>query len=76
MIHPAYIQIIILQLIARHVPEHNPTPTVAPVMHCVVLIGSDNLVAKITVTADPSSMLNPRDGLWRVKRLPRLRMML
>jgi hypothetical protein len=76
MIQPAYIQATILQLIARHVPEHKPTPTVAPVMHCVVLIGNANRVANMTVIAEPSSMLNPRDGLCRVKRFPRLRMIL
>jgi hypothetical protein len=35
------------QLMVRHVPEHRPTPTVAPVMHCVVEMGSSaRLLAK------------------------------
>ncbi len=31
------------QLMVRHVPEQRPTPTVAPVMHCVVETGSSVL---------------------------------
>jgi hypothetical protein len=33
-------------------------------------------VAKIMVIADPNSIEKPREGEWRVMRLPRLRMML
>lgn len=64
------------QLIVRQVPLHRPTPTVAPVMHCVVLTGSASLVAMIIVTAAPSSMEKPRAGECRVILFPSARMML
>jgi hypothetical protein len=62
MNHPMYIHATILQLIVRQSPLQRPTPTVAPVMHCVVETGSFNRVARITVMALPSSIENPRDG--------------
>ena len=65
-----------LQLTVLHVPEHKPTPTVAPVIHWVVETGRARRVAMKTVTADPSSMEKPRHGEWRVNLLPRLRIML
>ena len=39
MNQPAYIQATIFQLMVLQSPLHKPTPTVAPVMHCVVEIG-------------------------------------
>lgn len=64
------------QLMVRQVPEQRPTPTVAPVIHWVVEIGSLRRVARIIVIADPSSMENPREGECRVMRLPKFFMML
>lgn len=64
------------QLMAFHVPEQKPTPTVAPVMHCVVEMGSPSLVAMMTVMAAPNSMENPRLGECRVRRLPNWRIIL
>lgn len=64
------------QLIVLQVPLHRPTPTVAPVMHCVVLTGSASLVAMMIVTAAPSSIEKPRAGECRVILFPSARMML
>ncbi len=62
IIQPMYIQVTILQLMLLHVPLVSPTPTVAPVIHCVVEIGNPSRVARMTVIADPSSIENPREG--------------
>lgn len=58
----------------RQSPFAKPTPTVAPVMHCVVETGSRSLVAIITVMDVANSMQNPRVGDIRVRRLPNVRM--
>ncbi|KAJ3399712.1 hypothetical protein HDV05_001569, partial [Chytridiales sp. JEL 0842] len=52
----------ILQLTDLKEPLHNPTPTVAPTMHCVVETGSAKKEAVITESAAPSSIENPREG--------------
>jgi len=70
------IQASIFQLSALVSPLHNPTATVAPVIHCVVEIGMANWEASTTVMEAPSSIENPRDGECSVKRLPRTRIML
>jgi hypothetical protein len=44
-------------------PEASPTPTVAPIRHCVVDTGIDKKEASDTVKADANSMQNPREGV-------------
>ena len=49
---------------------------IAPTMHWVVEMGTPNLEAMTTVTAEPSSIENPREGDIKVSRFPRFFMML
>jgi hypothetical protein len=53
-----------IQLTQRRSPPHSPTPTVAPVMQCVVDTGLPCWLAYSTVVSAPSSMAKPRDGEW------------
>ena len=73
---PMKIQPIALQFVARQSPLHSETPMVEPTMHMVVETGIPYCAARITVIEAESSIENPRDGEWRVIRLPRTRMML
>jgi hypothetical protein len=47
---------------ARKSPLQRPTPTVEPVMQCVVEIGSLSCVARIIVITEPSELAKPREG--------------
>lgn len=64
------------QLTASSRPVHRPTPTVAPVMQCVVLTAAPTEEAHSTVVNAASSMENPRLGEWYVMLLPRERITL
>ncbi|KAJ6440691.1 iron-regulated transporter [Purpureocillium lavendulum] len=74
MTQPRYIHPTSLGFIHRQSPLARPTPTVAPVMHCVVDTGRLRRVAMRTVTALASSMQKPRLGDISVRRLPSVRM--
>ena len=76
MTQPMKIHPIARQLVARQSPLHNETPMVAPTMHMVVETGIPYWAARMTVIEAASSIEKPRDGEWRVIRLPRTRMML
>lgn len=71
-IHPNSDHKTILQLIDRASKFINPTPTVAPVITCVVETGIPANDAVTTVSAAPSSMQNPRDGEWYVILFPKI----
>lgn len=65
MIHAVTSKPMRCQLTALIVPLHNPTPTVAPVMHIEVDTGRENCEKTRTVMAAPISMLQPREGSGR-----------
>ena len=74
MTQPKKIQPIARQFVARQSPLQRETPMVEPTMHMVVETGIPYWAARMTVMDEPSSMLKPRVGEWRVRRLPRTRM--
>ena len=52
-----------------------PTPTMAPVMVCVVETGTPSAVARNSIEAPPLSAQKPCTGLSLVRRMPMVRTM-
>ena len=48
-------------------PPTNPTPTAAPILHCVVDSGMPSRDPTITTTDAANSMKNPRHGVTRTR---------
>jgi len=75
IIQPKKMMATSFKLIAFVEPLHKPTAMVDPEMQCVVDTGMPSLEASIAVNMAPRVMQNPREGVYRVTRLPSAAMM-